>query len=361
MTRMRLQNFACLVSLAVASGCGQTEPPPSSGFSQADLTGAWDRIWFTTNDAAGWAFHSLTVDASGQVTFNGCLNQSGPCTVTATVAFGIDASGNVTATGTGSSPTLHGTMNAAKNLIFATASVPSTGTPSGYSIQVFRKRVPGVTWTSADVANLAFAYHSLHSGPNAGWERGAGTTDGTGSLTVTSSLTSAGSSQTPPPGFATVQIDAQGLVTLAGPGAPSFQGVMTSDKKTIFGVLTTTVGPPASYGFMALLATGQQTFAQADLATTWNFRALTSGLAVATSSWMRGTIQIDAAGAVTFLSATNQNGPTTVNGFSIQLGPTGGISRADLASYAGQMSFHKDFFVRTQTLSGADSLSIAAR
>jgi len=25
------------------------------------------------------------------------------------------------------------------------------------------------------------------------------------------------------------------------------------------------------------------------------------------------------------------------------------------------MSFHKDFFVRTQTLSGADSLSIAAR
>ncbi len=356
--RTRTANAARALSvvLVALAGCSDSS---KSGFSQSDLAGRWDRITFSTNDAAGWLFHAMTVDASGHATFDACANPLGACTVTADVTYAVDASGNVTASGSGSNPTLHGTMTSGKDLIFATASLTNTGTGAlaGFSLQVFRKRVPGVAWSTIDVASFPFVYQALHSGANANWERGAGTTSASGAVTLIDVTTPAGHQTPPAPGFVTVQVDANGLVSLAED--PSFHGFMTADKKAIFGVLTAVAGPPAEYEIMALLGTGAS-FAQADLAGTWSFNALTSGLSVAGSTWVRGTLQIDAAGAVTFPSATTPGGTTTVAGFDLALASSGALSRPTLASYLGQVAFHKDFFVRTQTLNG-DSMAIVAR
>ncbi len=359
---MRRSNLVLVlaVSLAAAGCLPSSKEPAPPAFSQSDLTGTWDRVGIQTNASPGWFFHTLTVDATGQVTFGACLYPGGACTVTAIVTLHVDGAGNVYATGTGANPTLHGTMTAGKDLIFATASLPGTGTPTGSVLQVFRKRVPGVTWSSADVANLPFAYHFLYTGSGTNWERGGGTTDASGAITVAWSELPSGPGSVPPPGFDTLQVDANGLVTLAN--TPSFVGVMKADKKAIFGAQTT-VPPPSSpeFAFMTILATGAS-FAQTDLAGDFAFHMVTSGSTAASSPWTYGAVAIDGAGAVTFESATGPSGPFTVAGFTLELAASGAITRPDSASYRGQMSYRKDFYVRTATAAnGANSIAMLAR
>jgi hypothetical protein len=308
----------------------------------------------------------MSVDGAGAVAFGPCGGPAGPatCGTTGPVVLAIDANGRVTASGAGANPSLSGRMTRRKDLVFATASVPSTGTATGYTLQVFRKRVPGVVYAAADVANLVFGYHALHTGAEADWERGAGVTDGSGAITVTShEATSGNAAPLPTPGFDTLLVDAAGVVTTAND--PTLRGYMSADKKAIFAVSAVT-GASAVYTLRVMLV-GGRTFALSDLAGSYAWHMLTSGPTTASSSWGRGDLTIDAAGAVTFGPTVTPGGPATNAGFTLQLSSDGAVRRPDLPSYLGQMAFGTDFYVRTQgTPPGAaspvgNSLSIVSR
>jgi len=261
----------------------------------------------------------------------------------------------VTATGTAANPTLHGTMNAAKELILATATVPA-GT--GYVLQIFRKRMAGVTYSSADAANLAFAFHALQTGGSTGWMRGTGSTDGSGVLSIATLETPAGAGS-PSPSFDTMQVDAAGLVTQVTD--TSFHGFMNASKTVIFGVRTVNATPPAIYALTVRLVTGGS-FAQADLAGSWSYRMLSSGTSAATSTWLRADASVSADGAVTYSSAANPSGPVSIVGNTLTLGADGTLTRATQADYLGQLALDGDLFVRTSNaIDPQGILSISAR
>jgi hypothetical protein len=274
--------------------------------------------------------------------------------VTGTVTYSIDGAGIVTATGTAGNPSLNGAMNAAKELIIATAT--TQGTTTAYGLQVFRKRLPGVNYSGADVANLAFAFQSLQTGGTTAWGRGAGTTDGAGAMTLSSLSSPAGEGTLPAPGFDTMSIDADGLVTQAVD--TSFHGFMTADKAVIFGVKTITTG---QYALSVRLVTGGS-FSQADLAGAWRFRMLASGTTSSSSSWLRATSTIDATGAVTYAGAANPMGAVGIAAHTLALGADGSITNPGAASYLGQLALGGDLFVRTTTASDPTSvMSISVR
>jgi len=341
--------------LALAGCGGESKDPPR--FTWADLQGTWDRIFIHTNEAAGWVVHELDVDAYGNVTFVSCENAFGACTPTGTLRYEIDASGNVTASGTAANPTLVGTMSAAKDLIFATASTLNAGAPDAFQLQVFRKRDPGVTWSSADVADRSFVFHNLRTGTPTVWERGVGTTDVDGAVTIVSGESSSGSYTLPPAGSNAFIVSDKGLVTRATD--LTYRGIMTADKQAIFSVR----GSSGSFAFGVWLATAPD-FKQADLAGSWSYKMLVSGPDVNGSNWGRGTFTVDGVGNLTFQSVVNAQGTPGTTGWTLQLAPDGALTRADYPTYRGQLDSGKRLFVRTQTQSGGagpPSLSISAR
>jgi hypothetical protein len=342
--------FVVTASNAAGESAESAEVSAVPGFQVSDLAGDWDRLIFTTNGSAGWSWLTMSVDGAGAVAFGPCGGPAGPaapgtCGGTGPVVLAIDANGHVTASGAGSNPSLGGRMTRRKDLVFATASVPSTGTATGYTLQVFRKRVPGVVYGAVDVAGLVFAYHALHTGAEVDWERGAGLTDGAGAVSISShEATSGSAAPLPAPGFDTLRVDAAGVVTTAND--PTLRGYMSADKKAIFAVSAVT-GASAVYTFRVILVTGR-TFALSDVAGPHAWHMLTSGPTTASSSWGRGDLTIDAGGAVTFGPTVTPGGPATNAGFTLQLSSDGAVRRADLPSYLGQMAYGTDFYVRTQ-------------
>lgn len=344
---------ALLVAFVALLGCSDTAGGPA--FSQADLTGTWDRLMLLSNDVPGWSFQTITVSSTGAATFDACENQVGTCTVAGTVIYSIDATGNVTATGTAGNPTLHGAMNAAKELIVATVTAPS-GT--AYSLQVFRKRMPGVTYSSADVANLEFTFHLLQSGGSTAWARGTGSTDVSGVMSIATIESPLGPGS-PSPSFDTMLVDADGLVTQVNDA--SFHGFMNAAKTAIFGVRTVTAVAPAVYALSVRLVTGGS-FTQPALAGSWSYRMLSSGTSVGTSSWLRASASVDGSGVFTFSSAANPSGAVSIASLTLDLGSDGTLTRAGEPASLGQLALGGDLFVRTST--GVNSngiLSISAR
>jgi pimeloyl-ACP methyl ester carboxylesterase len=331
-----------------------TLPPPP--FAQADLAGAWDIVVHTSNDAAIWQAASVTIDGGGLMTFTSYVDSMGTTTAPGPgQTFIIDANGIVTTTGAGAVPSLHGMLSAQKTLLVGTMTFP--GTPSSYGLFVLRKRVNGVTFSSADVANLAFDFHQILSGGGTVWEYGLGSTNASGALTIASVMTPAGPGTPPAAGSGTLQISPAGLVSLTAD--TTFHGVMTADKKAVFGVGTRSGTIPSPY-FTTLLLTGQS-FAQADLNAVWEFHLLTSGANLAASNWFYGRLSIVSPGTVTTRYGLAPSGATLPAIGPLSLAPDGTITSSGNATYHGRMSWGKDFYVRTQTTSGASSLSLVVK
>jgi hypothetical protein len=243
-------------------------------------------------------------------------------------------------------------MNAQKTLIVATEASPGG---SSHAFLVFRKRV-GVAYSSSDVANLAFEYHQILAGGSTAWEYGAGSSDASGNITIASVTTPTGPGSLPPASD-TINVSPVGLVTLTNDA--SFHGFMTPDKKAIFGVQTR-AGSIPSAAFSTLLVTGQ-TFTQADLTGVYEFHALTSGTNLAASSWVYGRVSIGNTGTVTSRYALSPAGASLPAIGPLTLAGDGTVTSSTNATYHGRMSWGKDVYVRTQTASGANSLSLAVK
>jgi hypothetical protein len=371
MSRHRILAAAVTAALAACGGGGSPGSAPAActpasvagpaTFAQSDLAGSWDRIVFRTNGAP-WVMEGVTVDAAGAVTFGSCRTPAGVTTCGAApgaVVWNLDAAGGLSASGTGGNPTLRGFMTRGKDLAFGTFTNASAGAATNHGLFALRRRVPGVAFSAADAAHWSFAYHKLTAGPQPGWERGAGSTDGAGRLSVAAVSTPAGPQQPPAAAFDTVELDADGLASLP---ASQYFGFMAADKKSLFllGNDPVPAGQAPVFTFVAVLATGQ-CFGQADMTGAWGFARLNSGPTVAASSWVRGRLTVDGAGAVSYDSVETPAGPTTAAGFTLLLDAGGATTRSDSPSYAGQVAWSKEFLVRTETAGGQSNLGFLAR
>ncbi|HET9552724.1 MAG TPA: fibronectin type III domain-containing protein [Anaeromyxobacteraceae bacterium] len=327
-------------------------------FAQADLAGQWDVLQFGAGAFAGWARVLVGVDAAGQVTVLDFLDESGSTALPAPgfdLRATIDVAGTVLLGGADGSASFRGRMAASKTLVFATDTESDTA-PSP-NLWVWRKRVAGVTYTAADVASFPFTYHAVHSGAAARWERGAGSTDAAGLLTVSASLDSLGNAS-PPGAVGALAVDAAGRVGLA----PDLHGLMTTDKKAIFLVDTTGDPTAPSYAFRVVIRSGRG-HAAGDLAGRYDVHVVTSTAAGGpTPTWNRGELGVDAAGNVTFLSYVSSLGPNPLPaGFQLLLDGAGAVTRPGDATYGGQLAWGSDFYVRTAGSATAPSLAVGVR
>lgn len=213
---------------------------PGVAFSNSDLIGSWNFSGMQIGLSEGWQRGSLTIDGTGSVTFNSILNSAGsttpPDVPPGGLKFTFDSNGNVSLA---DFPTLRGIMSSNKDLIVQTQTFGPTGTGSQFII--FQKKVPGVTFSNADLIGTWYFSGMQTSGP--GWVTGILTIDSTGSLDFSSYLDSTGN--TTPPATAGVfkfAIDSSGKVSFAD--SPTLKGIMSSSKNMI--VQTQTIGGAGS-------------------------------------------------------------------------------------------------------------------
>ena len=266
-------------------------------FSQTDLAGTWDYIFFDIGRRVGWARGTATFNSSGGLTAASGLESNGSTAVPApgSILWTISSSGVVSESGSGGNAAFHGQMSSNKQLVIGTEDW--AGTDNTVTLRVFRKRT-GTPFSNADLANKTFTFHGLRSGTDNTWSYGAGSTDGSGLVAITSEVGPTGP-RTPGPA-ATLSVNSVGIVTISDDN--TWYGLMTDDKKVIFSITTMDSG---SYGFNVITITGQ-TYTQSDYAGIRNFSTIRN--TVPNPGWAYGVASIDAAGNGTYLSYTDSGG-----------------------------------------------------
>jgi hypothetical protein len=314
-------------------------------FSQTDLTGDWDGIFFRAGSGSGWHWQRVahTLNGSGGITVTSSLDSTGTITLPApgSIIWTISAAGVVSEGGAGGDASFHGQISSNKLLVIGT----SNGSGNSAELRVVRKRT-GTAFSNADLANISFVSHSLSSGTDNTWEWALITTDSARNATLLSRTTPSGTESGPFPVVHVLSVDAFGIVTDAAD--PSYFGIMTNDKRVVFSVNTADSGPSGNkYMFDVFMVTGQ-TYTQSDYAGIRSFSTIRNN--VPNPGWAYGVGSIDAAGNGTYLSYTDSGGGATPAGFTRVLSASGVITDPADATAHGQMSYNKDIHVRTNTL-----------
>jgi hypothetical protein len=329
-----------------------------TAFTQADLAGTWNLIQFGSGpdvkvgEMSGWLRANATIAANGKVTVHSVLDSSGdtrppPGTITMT----IDSTGVVIMRGPHTlAPGNHGVMSANKQIVIGTGSEDSTRV-----IFILVKQVPGVTFSSADIGAGSFVIHQLNSGSDNQWSYGAGTINGSSQVTLTSMNTPTGPGTLPPENFTTLSITDAGIVTQTD--NPTYQGIMTPDKKTIFGIETNSSN---IYTLRITQITGQ-TFDQADMAGIFRVHSLASS--DNTPVWVYDTVSISSEGVMTNVYHNDSTGDTLpAADIPMNLDGTGYISTSADLSFHGQISDDTGMAIFTNTPDpGICALSIVLR
>lgn len=316
-----------------------TPVAPSAAFSQADLTGTWDAIFFHTGSDAGWSRGTATINGSGGVTVTSGLDSAGSTSVPApgSITYSISSSGVVSEGGSSGNASFHGQMSSNKQVVIGKTGdsvEPTTG------LRVFRKRT-GTAFSTADMANKTFTFHQLRSGTDNTWAYGAGTTDGSGLVIITSSVNPFGP-HTPSGAGVTFSVSSTGILTSSGDN--TMYGLMMDDKKVIFAISGNSSNN--NYGLTVWTITGQ-TYTQSDYAGIHNFSTIRN--TVPNPFWAYGVTSIDAAGTGTYLSFTDSVGSPTPANYSRVLSASGVVTDPADATSHGQLSYNKDISVRTNT------------
>jgi len=269
-----------------------TPNAPNPVFSQTDLAGTWNVRVIRSGASSGWYRSTIAVDNSGNVSVSGTGGSLTPPTFEA-LSMSAEV---VKETGAGANPTFHGKMSSGKNLIVGTS---TQGT--SFALHIFVKRVPGVTFSSADLASKPFKYQRIYSGASLAWEKATGSTNASGQITLTSKEDSSGPLGLPAENYTSISVDSTGIVTIFD--EPMFSGVMSPDKKIIVGTSTDAEG---KYSLRVLQMRGQS-YGQPDLAGDYVAYAFHSD---SVSSWAHATWSTNGLGDVTVLDFLNSDGST---------------------------------------------------
>ena len=300
-----------------------TPNPPNPTFSQSDLAGTWEVRVLRTGASSGWYLSTISIDGTGNVSVSGTGGSLTPPTFEA-LSMSAEV---VKETGAGANPTFHGKMSSGKNLIVGTS---TQGT--SFALHIFVKRVPGVTFSSADLASKPFKYQRIYSGASLAWEKATGSTNASGQITLTSKEDSSGPLGLPAPNYTSISVDSTGIVTIFD--EPTFSGVMSPDKKIIVG---TSMDAAGKYSLRVLQMRGQ-TYTQADLAGVNVAYAFHSD---SVSSWAHGTWSTNDTGLVTVLDILNSDGSTGLpSPFTHAIDLEGNINVSE-----GLLSYGKDLAV----------------
>jgi hypothetical protein len=308
-------------------------------FTLADLAGVWRFSILQAGTGAGWARGTVSVDAAGSATVTSYLDSSGSTTPPAGTTLTISPQGIVGSTDS----SFNGTMSANKILMVAT----QTATNGGSQIQIFQKQVSGVTFSSADLTGpMSFSYHTLFAGAESTWERGSGTINSSGQMTLTSLIEPTGPS-TPDAANIPLTISADGVITVpSAPGSPSFDGFMSADKKLI--VAPHTSPDNAGAYEMLIIQIGGATYSSSDFIGSGIVHTLVS--ADTASKWSYGTLSRNSTGLTSYTAFLDKNGTTTLPAsFPISVGSSGTITSSANSSLHGTMSADKQMVVTTLT------------
>jgi hypothetical protein len=250
------------------------------------------------------------------------------------------------------------TMTSNKNFVVGTGTNGTTPNFS-YQLAIAQKEVSGTSYTNADVQSKSFVYHQLSVGTNNRWEYGAGTTNATGAINI-SSATKPSGTDTPGDVGATISVDGNGVVTMSGTGMATYQGFLSDDKKTIVG---TTTDSGTNYQLMIIQITGKTYTAGPLPAGTSAVHMLAVGAPIA-PFWVHLTATVASGGVITLsdwvASNSGVTAPGTTNHGSIDA--SGKLTIAEIPTYHGQVSDDSKFIVATQTLdTGVYALSVMTK
>ena len=325
----------------------------SATFAQSDLTGTWNMMMFSagpdvsSNMWWGWFRMNASIDQSGNTTINnspyvpmsnlGALTLPNPLHVTST----IDSHGVITQSGSDAAGDFHGNMASNKNLMVGVQTNHQNSNNRTIFIAV---RQNGTTFSSADISSVNFVYHNITSGYDNIWEYGSGSINSSQQVTLSSCSNSSGNCTLPASNFTTLSITSTGIVSSTADG-PTFQGVMTPDKKTIFA--TQGNGTTKSINIMVLQITGQ-TFTQSDLAGVWNQNFIISN--PTNPAWLYGTMSVDNSGVTNWSSQVVNGVSQSASSDTVSINSTGTITTSSNSSFNGTVSFNKDMCISTQSV-----------
>lgn len=318
--------------------------------AQTNLEGTWNVHVLEAGDANGWSRYNVTIDDSGAITFNSCLDSSDSTTCPAeAIVWTINQTTRViTETSNGTATDNHYVMSSDGTLI--------AGTGSGSS-QVFiaQKRVSGTTYSNADLQGKNFVIHSLMVGGENKWLHETGSTDVNRAITINSSTDPSGTDNTVNNTGVILSVDANGIISMSDADMSTYRGFMSSDKKTIVGTFTE---EGDTYQLMVVQITdGQTGNATSDVAGTWYDHMLGVGTSPA-AFWAHQTVAINSAGVMTYSNwvcdSALMSGPDDAT--TIAIGSTGTATILG-TDFHGQLSYNGQFLVGTQTAASDNNIS----
>jgi|WetSurMetagenome_2_1015567.scaffolds.fasta_scaffold63247_2 hypothetical protein len=317
----------------------------SAPFAQSDLQGTWNFMTFingpdvTAGTYPGWIRGNITINESGSITYNSSASNLGSDDPPTTSVLTLNpCTGEITQTEYGQPVVIHGRLASNKNVLVG---VKTANSGKEYAMVIAVKQNV-TTFSSADVSSLGFVTHQIYSGTSNAWEHDVGSTNSAGQVTLSSCTMSSGSCTPPSPNFTTLSVTSTGIVSSSTDG-PTFQGVMTPDKKMIF--VTNGDGTTGPTGLLVLQVTGQ-TFTQSDLAGTWDEYEIDSS--ATEPAWCYGTADVDSADVMTWSFFQCRYGNTTLpSPATVSIDSGGTITAASVPSLYGAMSYNKDMEIIT--------------
>ncbi|MGA7828979.1 MAG: fibronectin type III domain-containing protein [Geobacteraceae bacterium] len=353
-------------------------PAIPAAFDQSDLTGIWRFNILVSGSSSGWMRGTILVDASGAVTINPFLDNTGGTAAPAYLfpVLLINSTGQVRDALNEVDAHFKGAMGGSQRKIIVGTSVTDTG---AHLFVVLQKHDPSVVFSdSGSLAGFGssaggarrFSYSQLSSGTLKEWEFGIGQIGGDRTVKY-STFTAPSNPATPGDKATTLSITSDGIVTESGsaispqPSVLIPAGVMSDDTSLIVATATDSVNPGKYvlriYSMINIVPSDTNTFTLADLAGSYSIESLIVGTTAKTAS---GMLSADGTtGAVTFdsyLDSTNNTTPPA--GFTLAISSDGILSSAADATLHGKLAYNKDIAVTTKTESaGVYSLSVALK
>lgn len=201
----------------------------STGYSTANLQGTWKMHSVQTQSNAGWAYGTITMDATG----NGTVTGYGPNNSQINNAF----SGSLSSTGilTSGGTDMNGYMSADKQTIYLTQSQNG-----GYCFTVLQRAVPATAYSAADLVGIWQLHGVAIGNSSAAWIHCQYKINASGSVTATKMLRN---NVTMSDITSAISISSDG--TLTGFGTTTTNGFLSADKS--IGINTLTDGSGSFY------------------------------------------------------------------------------------------------------------------
>lgn len=344
-------------------------PSQSGAYSLEDLEGTWNFNALAGKPDAGWLRGTISIGADGTVAYLSFLDSKGGATPPSELlsTLTIDSTGTVTQ----AAGRFHGVLSTGKTLMAATSSLNN----SAPILLVMQKRVPGVTYSDADIAGtgstppgtgpLPLAYQQIAVGSREEWEYAVGQAGKDRQVKYSAFLSPSGATR-PGDKASILSITPDGIVTETPTGvlpAPTVvlpYATMSSDKTLIVGTATDKSGGRPSYVLRLVRITQLPgipliDYQTGDLAGEYSLlRFITSPM------WAYGALSMNASGLSTFSSYADGSGGSSLPAEeTLTISGNGALASASDATVHGTLSYFKDMVVMTRTeIGGKSSLSI---